>query len=183
MPISKTFTTSESISLAEFIASADGVSDLGTPEGLWALAEDFARLGNDREFLSNFLCEYIKGNVALDPLGVVISQAIVLHRSRDYYIRANFWPVAEECSPEEHKLFAYDQPHDHNFDLLSYAYCGDGYVSDDFSYSYERVIGYPGEVVDIEPLGTHKHECGSVLMYYCNRDIHIQHPPASPSIR
>ncbi|MBI2749137.1 MAG: hypothetical protein HYX43_07295 [Burkholderiales bacterium] len=182
MPIATKFSIAESISLKEFVSRADQVRDIGTADGLWSIAEDFTRLGNNRDFLSNFFCEYIKSNVSRDPLYVVISQAIVLHRGKDYYIRANFWPVADECSPEEHTLFAYDQPHDHNFDLLSYSYCGDGYISDDYTYDYDKVIGYAGEMVDIEPLGAHKHECGDVLMYYCNRDIHIQHPPAQPSI-
>lgn len=182
MPITTTFPTIESISLKEFVSCANQVRDIGTPDGLWSIAEDFTKLGNNREFLSNFFCEYIKSNVSRDPLYIVISQAIVLHRDKDYYIRANFWPAEAECSPEEHTLFAYDQPHDHNFDLLSYSYCGDGYISDDFEYEYDKVIGYPGEEVDINPLGSHKHECGNVLMYYCNRDIHIQHPPVQPSI-
>lgn len=182
MPINTKFSTSESISLSEFVSRANNVPDIGTSSGLWSIAEDFTRLGNNRDFLSNFFCNYIKSNVSRDPLYVVISQAIVLYRGKDYYIRANFWPVAEECSPEEHILFAYDQPHDHNFDLLSYSYCGDGYISDNYAYEYDKVVGYAGEVVDIQPLGSHKHECGDVLMYYCNRDIHIQHPPALPSI-
>jgi hypothetical protein len=182
VPTAHRFATTETITLEEFTECADRVDNIGSAEGLWSLAEDFSRLGNNREFLSNFYCDYIKSNVARDPLYVVISQALVLHRTKDYYIRANFWPRAEECSAEEHVLFAYDQPHDHNFDLLSYSYCGDGYISDDFEYDYGRTIGYAGETVAITPLGSHKHECGSVLMYYCNKDIHIQHPPALPSI-
>lgn len=182
MPISTCFSVTESISLREFVSCADNVRHINTSEGLWSLAEDFTRLGNNRDFLSDFFCEYMKGNVARDPLHAVISQAIVLHRSKEYYIRANFWPTAEECSVEEHKLFAYDQPHDHNFDLLSYSYCGDGYVSDDYEYSYDDVIGYPGELVDIAPLGSHRHKADDVLMYHCNRDIHVQHAPVTPSI-
>lgn len=182
MPIAHTFSTQQSISLAEFVEAADHTPDIGTADGLWRLAEDFSRLGNNRDFLSEFYCNYIKSKIAKDPLYVVISQAIVLHRSKDYYIRANFWPTQAECSPAEMTLFAYDQPHDHNFDLLSYSYCGDGYISDDFSYDYDAVVGYVGERVAITPLGPHKHECGDVLMYHCNRDIHIQHPPSQPSI-
>jgi hypothetical protein len=182
MPIVKKASTTESISFKDFIEFARTGVDVTTQDGLWALSDCFARLGNDREFLSNFYIDYIKGNVRKDIYAIVISQAIVMYRCDTFYVRANFWLPEDQCTAEEAKLFAYDQPHDHNFDLLSLAYCGDGYLSDDYQYDYDKTVGYIGEEVELTPLGTHKHEVGDVLMYLCNKDIHVQNFPATPSI-
>jgi hypothetical protein len=182
MPRQMTPTTSESISFEDFTEYARRGVDVGTSDGLWKLADCFAMLGNNREFLSNFYIEYIKGKVSKDVFSTVISQAVVLYRCDSFYVRANFWLPMDQVSPDEARLFAYDQPHDHNFDLLSLSYCGDGYVSDGFEYDYDSTIGYIGEEVDLKPLGPHKHALGDVLMYVCSKDIHVQNPPETPSI-
>lgn len=182
MPLHEHFATTESIDFDDFVEYAKNGVNVSTSDGLWQLAECFAMLGNNREFLSNFYVEYIKGNVPKDIVSSVISQAVVLYRCDTFYIRANFWLPIEQLTSNEARLFAYDQPHDHNFDLLSLSYCGDGYVSDGFEYDYDRTVGYIGEEVDLVPLGPHKHALGDVLMYVCNKDIHVQNAPEMPSI-
>lgn len=181
MPIIQKHNTTDAIELAEFLDAAQR-TDVGTAEGLLSLGETFAKLGNNREFLSAFFANFIKHQAINDPLAVLLSQSVVLARRKDFYLRANFWLPAEGISESESILFAYDQPHDHNFDLLSLAYCGDGYVSHGYTYNYDTTIGYVGEKVPLNPLGPHKHECGDVLMYECNKDIHIQKPPIDASI-
>lgn len=182
MPIAQKFQLETSIGLNEFLDYAQHNVDVSDKDGLLSLSEKFAMLGNNREFLSDFFSRFIREIAYKDPLSVLLSQSVVIARCRDFYLRANFWLPAEDMTKNESVLYAYDQPHDHNFDLLSLAYCGDGYVSDGFIYSYDKVTGYIGEQVELLPLGAHKHACGDVLLYECNKDIHIQHPPNDPSI-
>lgn len=181
MPIIQRHNCTESITLREF-ADVAKQTDVSTAEGLLSLGETFTKLGNNREFLSNFFAQFIKNQALNDPLATLLSQSVVLLRTSEFYLRANFWLPKEGISNGEAVLFAYDQPHDHNFDLLSLAYCGDGYISHGYTYDYDSTVGYVGERVALQPLGPHKHECGDVLMYECNKDIHIQKPPADPSI-
>lgn len=182
MPIVQKFSTASSIELGEFLEYADKAVDVNTRDGILALGETFAMLGNNRTFLSQFFAQVIKDTAPRDPLSFLLSQSVVIARYEGFYLRANFWLPDDQITRAESVLYAYDQPHDHNFDLLSCAYCGDGYVSDGFLYDYDKVVGYTGEEVPLEPLGPHRHECGDILLYECSRDIHIQHPPATPSI-
>lgn len=182
MSITQRFTTDESIELDEFVDYALSNVNTSSSEGLLALGEKFTMLGNNRTFLSDFFADYIKENFVRDPLSQIVSQSVVLARNESFYVRANFWLPEDDMTESETFLFAYHQAHDHNFDLLSLAYCGDGYMTDGYTYDYNKVAGYVGEVVDIEPLGSHHHAYGEVLLYECNKDIHIQRPPSEPSI-
>jgi hypothetical protein len=181
MPIHAHHQTDDVIDLAEFLRIADA-ADVNTTEGMLAIAEPFAMLGNNRSFLSDFFCDYIRANVATDPLASVVAQSVVLSRNEHYYIRANMWLPEEEVTANEAILFAYNQAHDHNFDLLSLAYCGDGYLTDCYEYNYDDVAGYVGEVVELNPLGPIKHGCGDTLLYIANKDIHFQRAPKTPSV-
>ncbi|WP_088280878.1 hypothetical protein [Ideonella sp. A 288] len=174
--------TTEQIALDEFLDYADAHVIEGAPDKLFRLGEQLSMLGNNRRFLSDFMCSYIKANRARDPLAEIISQSVVLARRKHFYLRANFWLPAAEMTQAESLLFAYHQAHDHNFDLLSYAYCGTGYETDVFEYDYAAVAGFVGEEVRVRPLGTFRHACGDTIMYRCNQDIHIQQPPTNLSV-
>lgn len=178
----QTFSTDESMELDEFMEFADSKIDMRDKDSLFSLGEQLSMLGNNRTFLSRFLCEYIKQCFGPTPPSTLVSQSVVLARGRDCYIRANFWPTAEEMTPSEAALFAYFQPHDHNFDLLSYAYSGSGYTTELYEYDYDEVMGYIGEEVRLVPKGSYTHKCGDVILYERNRDVHSQLPPLRPSI-
>ena len=181
MPFHKRFETEEVIDLPEFLRIAEGV-DVSCTDGMLSLAEPFTKLGNNRTFLAEYFAEYIKQAVVVNPDGLVLSQSVVLSRNEKFYIRANVWLPENDMTEKESLLFAYNQAHDHNFDLLSLAYCGDGYYTDCFEYDYESVEGYVGELVEINPLGRIQHTCGDTLLYVCNKDIHFQRPPVNPSV-
>ena len=182
MPIIDKYTNPQSMELQEFVDYALKHTDMHSTDSVRALGEQLAMLGNNRSFLSDFFAEYIKGNVLTNPQATLTAQSVVLSRQDDFYLRANFWLPEHEMTENESYLFAYHQAHDHNFDLLSLAYCGDGYATDNFRYDYSKVHGYLGEVVDLEPLGRYKHVYGDILLYECNKDIHFQRPPEQPSI-
>jgi hypothetical protein len=182
MPIQQKYETEEAIGLEEFFAYITDNIDTRDTNSLLSLGERFTMLGNNRSFLSDYFADYIKKHIDGNSLSVPFAQSIELVRCKDFFIRANFWLPEEEMTDEELHLFAYHQAHDHNFDLLSLAYCGDGYTSDGYTYNYQKVAGYIGEVVELDPQGAHKHAYGDVLLYECNKDIHFQRPPSEPSI-
>jgi hypothetical protein len=182
MPTVYHYETTDSISLPEFLEFANKAVNVNSRDGILALGEMFARLGNNRAFLSEYFAKVIYELAPRDPLSFLLAQSVVIARYDSFYLRANFWLPRDGLTAGEAELYAYDQPHDHNFDLLSYAYCGSGYYSDGFHYDYNSVVGFVGEKVRLQPLGRHHHKCGDVLFYECSKDIHIQHAPETPSI-
>jgi hypothetical protein len=174
--------TEETMSLREFMDYAQAKVDFNDPDAFLALGEQLTMLGNNRQLLTDFFGDYIARHLHSDNVPGTISQAIQLDRRRDFYVRVAFWLPENEVTGQERKLYAYDQAHDHNFDLLSYAYCGSGYRTDIYEYDYASVVGYLGERVALEPLGNHQHRTGDCLFYRCSKDIHFQRPPDQPSI-
>jgi hypothetical protein len=182
MAIHQRYEIEESMSLSEFAEYAERCVRFDDSESLLALGHQLTMLGNNRKFLTEFFADYIERNLHAGDVSGTISQAITLTRKKDFYVRAAFWLPENSVTGQEGHLFAYDQAHDHNFDLLSYAYCGSGYLTDVYEYNYERVAGYIGEQVELTPLGGHQHKTGDCLFYRCSKDIHLQRPPETPSI-
>lgn len=177
----KTYQSEAAMGLEEFMQHAER-TDMKCPDALFALGEQLSLLGNNREFLSRFMADLIKSTKSFDRLNDFVPQSIVLGRRKEFYVRANVWLPEAEITASEARLFAYFQPHDHNFDLLTYAYCGSGYETHIFEYDYSRVVGYLDEMVKVKPLGSYTHACGDIMMYRCSQDIHAQFPPKTPSI-
>jgi hypothetical protein len=112
------------------------------------------------------------------------SQVILLHIQRDFVIRANLWPsqsdsVYANSGPDP---FFYEVPHDHNFSFLTVGYLGPGYWSDYYEYDYDRVMGVPGEEVDLRFIERSCLSEGKVLLYRKHLDVHSQLPPDSLSV-
>ncbi len=113
------------------------------------------------------------------------SQVIMLHRaSEKYFIRANFWPSprdslfkASGASP-----FFYGVPHDHNFSFLTVGYLGPGYWSEYYEYDYDKVVGVPGEKVDLKFIEKAKLDPGKVMLYRAHKDVHNQLPADELSV-
>jgi hypothetical protein len=182
MAIQQRFDTTESMSLEDFVEHARRHTDFSDEDSQLALGQQLTMLGNNREFLTAFMGDYIERHLAKDRVEGTISQAFLLATGPDFYLRCAFWLPESELTGNESILYAYHQAHDHNFDFLSYAYCGSGYRTDLYEYDYASTAGYIGEKVKLKPLGNHLHRTGDVLFYRCNKDIHFQRPPETPSI-
>lgn len=78
--------------------------------------------------------------------------------------------------------FFYGLPHDHNFSFLTVGYLGPGYWSDYYECDYDRILGYPGERVDLRFVERSRLTRGKVLLYRKHRDVHRQLPPESLSV-
>ena len=78
--------------------------------------------------------------------------------------------------------FFYYLPHDHNFNFLSVGYYGPGYTSEYYEYDHDKVIGIPGEQVDLRFVKKAQLSQGKVMLYRAKTDVHYQIPPESFSV-
>jgi len=135
------------------------------------------RLGNNRNFLGDLMVAELKQRCAGQLRdNQYTAQVIMLHTGKRYAIRANFWPalgdsVIRHSGPDP---FFYGVPHDHNFSFLTIGYWGPGYWSEYYEYDYDRVVGYPGEKVDLRYVEKVRLEQGKVMLYRAHKDVHLQ---------
>jgi hypothetical protein len=173
------------IELAELVEALEQGFDPHDEEGFAQWAPALRDLASNRRFLGDLVIEELKqhcsGQTARNQYS---AQVIMLHGSRRFMIRANFWPaegdsVYANSGPEP---FFYGVPHDHNFSFLTAGYLGPGYWSDYYEYEYGKVLGCPGEKVDLRFVERSCLSEGKVLLYRAHRDVHSQLPPDSLSV-
>ncbi|HEY0149668.1 MAG TPA: transposase [Allosphingosinicella sp.] len=173
------------IELADLVETLQGRFDPRDEEGLVQWGPALRQLGNNRRFLGDLaiaeLKQHCMGQTARNQYS---SQVILLHIQRDFVIRANLWPsqsdsVYANSGPDP---FFYEVPHDHNFSFLTVGYLGPGYWSDYYEYDYDRVMGVPGEEVDLRFIERSCLSEGKVLLYRKHLDVHSQLPPDSLSV-
>lgn len=78
--------------------------------------------------------------------------------------------------------YTYDIPHNHNFDLLTVGYYGSGYETEIYELNDEKVVGYPGEDVELAFLERTKLPKGKAMFYRSFKDVHVQLPPTELSV-
>jgi len=144
------------------------------------------RLGNDRSFLADMmLAELKEGAAAAEEASAYGAQVMMLSPlGAEYFLRANFWPSADEhmFRASGGSAFAYELPHDHNFDFLTLGYFGPGYCSDYYEYDFEGVAGAIGEKAGLRFVERATLDPGKILHYRAHRDVHSQLPPQSLSV-
>lgn len=144
------------------------------------------RLGNDRTFLGDMmLAELKQGAAAAEEASAYGAQVVMLSPlGAEYFLRANFWPSADEhmFRASGGSAFAYELPHDHNFDFLTLGYFGPGYASDYYEFDYEDVAGGIGERAGLRFVERSTLDPGKIMHYRAHRDVHSQLPPASLSV-
>src|SRR3546814_20111803 len=109
----------------------------------------------------------------------------MLHRAADKYVfRSKFWPgPRDSCFKSSGSSpFFYHVPHDHNFSFLTVGYLGPGYWSEYYEYEYDKVVGYPGEAVDLRFVERSRLEEGKVILYRAHRDLPTQLPADEMSV-
>lgn len=161
--------------------------DPGEEESLLHTARWLRRLGNNPTFLGDLLIEQLAqrhredlGGSAYSPQVVVLSQPY-----RDFYLRANIWPSADEhmVRASGTSAFAIGLPHDHNFNFLTLGYFGPGYWSDYYEYDYDAVVGWTGEPVpSLRFVERARLEPGKLMLYRAHVDVHTQLPADSLSV-
>ena len=149
-----------------------------------AAAAWLRRLGANRDFLAAHIVAELTAARDGEP-SAYGAQVIMLSRpAGNFFLRANIWPSRAEHAYRASggTSFAYDMPHDHNFDFLTLGYFGPGYESDYWEYDYAAVDGWAGEPVALDFKGRQRLEPGMVMHYRAHRDIHSQLPPADLSV-
>ncbi|HEX8307127.1 MAG TPA: transposase [Allosphingosinicella sp.] len=179
--------TDESIELGDLIEMLEtGSFDPDDESALVEWGPALKKLANNRTFLGDLVLRELKGQCAGQVAANQYSaQVILLHgRSKRFLLRANFWPALSDSVVVNSGTdpFFYDFPHDHNFSFLTVGYLGPGYWSDYYEYDYSRVLGLPGEKVELRFIERSQLSEGKVLLYRKHVDVHRQLPPESMSV-
>ncbi|MEZ7277138.1 hypothetical protein [Pseudoalteromonas sp. 68 DY56-GL68] len=144
-------------------------------------------LNNNKQFLSNIIINELKDYENFQNNNSYTSQVIMLappKKGSSFFVRANIWPAKDDYLTQINgeDTFFYHKPHDHNFNFLTSGYHGSGYWSDYYEYDYEKVIGYPGEEVDLKFIERSKLSIGKLMLYRAHIDVHDQLPADEFSI-
>lgn len=160
--------------------------DIRDEDAFAAFGPLLARLGRNRDFLTDLAIDELKGRCEGQHRGNGYGAQVFLLRPPDgrYVLRANFWPARADSAVRASgtAAFFYDLPHDHNFPFLTYGYLGPGYWSDYFEYDVAAVAGVPGEQAGLRFVERSRLEPGKLMLYRMRRDVHVQLPPDSFSV-
>jgi hypothetical protein len=175
------------IALGDLVAALnDDGFDPADEESFAAAGSLLKRLANNRAFLAELAIAELKDRCTRQSLeNRYSSQVLMLHRaSEKYFIRANFWlsPRDSLFKTSGASPFFYHVPHDHNFSFLTVGYLGPGYWSEYYEYDFDRVVGLPGEKVDLRFIEKAKLDQGKVMLYRAHRDVHNQLPADDLSV-
>ena len=175
------------ITLDELVAALDAEpGDLADEERLAAFGPLLARLARNPDFLADAAVAELKARHRVDStIGGYGAQVLMLRPAGDRYVlRANFWPAEEDTVVRASGTapFFYNHAHDHNFSFLTVGYVGPGYWSEHYEYDVDRVVGVPGEKVELTFIERARLDPGMVLLYRARRDVHVQLPPDAFSV-
>lgn len=172
--------TTASISLEEYLDFCAAQPDLQDPEKAIATADQLKALANNKRFLADYFNGEMKSLSRFQEQNDFKPSTFMLHRGKGYTVRAVVWQPADEV--ENPEIFSYYETHDHNFDFLTCGYHGSGYRTVIYRYEHERVVGYPGEKVELEFVEDTTLPEGKLMYYYSSKDVHTQLPPQELSI-
>lgn len=179
--------TEESWELGELVEHLETSGfDARDEEGFAAFGPALKKLANNREFLADLMIGELKARCDDQVRDNQYSaQVVMLHTGNSgYLIRANFWPALKDSVIRHSGAdpFLYGTAHDHNFSFLTVGYLGPGYWSEYYEYDYEKVVGLPGEKVDLRFIEKSKLDPGKVMLYRAHRDVHNQLPADEMSV-
>lgn len=167
----------------EFDKFLDELDEMGSKlfsdENLERTVELLQRLQANRHFLTAYIRKYIL-DLELQASNPYTGQILILAEREHFIVRAPIWVPMNEMT--DARMFAYDFPHDHDFDLLTIGYVGSGYSTDIYEYDCRNVSGSDGEVVELGLRETYQLSEGSSLLMRANKDIHTQRPPDELSV-
>ena len=179
--------TSESWELADLVGALEaGDFDARDEDGFASWGTALKKLANNRTFLADMVIEALKNECEDQARDNQYSaQVVMLHaHSTKFTLRANLWPAAQDSIIRHSGTnpFFYGVPHDHNFSFLTVGYLGPGYWSEYYEYEYDKVVGVPGEKVDLRFVEKARLDPGKVMLYRAHRDVHHQLPADEMSV-
>lgn len=186
MKIDWSSSASKTITLEEFDGRAKQLYDHERPETAWNLRGDLLALANNSQLISELMLKAVRRRVVNSQSSLEQPTYHFLHRCDKYSIRATIWlPESENHNIRniENNLFAYDYPHNHDFDLLTVNCFGLGYSTEVFEI--QENLGFRdsvGKEVDAVHRGRLRLSQGTAFFYEAGRDVHSQIPVESPSV-
>jgi hypothetical protein len=167
-----------SISLDEFIEIIEeNKFDLADDDDIATLSVQLNKLNNNKTFLINQIAHELTNLLAFQESNVYDYDTFILHRSKNFLIRAVVWQPLDMSTNNIFEVF-----HDNNFDLLTIGYFGPGYKTHVYTYNNDDVVGLIDEKVNVQDKGIFTLTTGRILLYDAKKDIHIQIPPESLSV-
>ncbi|WP_414517058.1 HEAT repeat domain-containing protein [Nostoc sp. PCC 9305] len=185
MAITIDINTDKSINLEEYIEYISSTVDLKDLDSIIESAEHLKALANNRHFLiKRFNRELLEWN-NFQTTNSYSSQTLMLGNGKGFFVRANMWMPPSKVPEDrewQNKVFSYLFPHDHNFSFLTVGYLGSGYGTTIYEYDSEKIIGVPGEKVNLRFLEHTFLPEGKIMLYRASRDVHSQEHPQEFSI-
>jgi hypothetical protein len=173
------------ISLEEYVDHIARHVDVRDIDSVCASAPMLAALAANRTFLAELLCQELCRWEEFQSDNDYISPSFILHRGKDFFVRANVWTPRVEAPDDrgtQDRVNFYALAHDHNFSFMTVGYWGPGYETALYEVdpsSFEGVVGEPVELRFIERTTLPQ---GKVMLYRASTDVHEQAPPAELSI-
>lgn len=138
------------------------------------------KLYNNRTFLTSHFNELLK-NTSTQSNNLYTFQVFMLAQEKNFNIRAPIWVPPQGVDSDA--AFVYGLSHDHNFDLMTLGYLGDGYITDIYQYDVSKVsINTLNQQIELFDLTRYQLKPGSILYMEKNKDVHTQLPPKELSI-
>jgi hypothetical protein len=185
MALTLDVTTDKAISLEEYLDHVATAVDVRDQDAVVESAGALKALANNRSFLVDKLNAELMNWSAFQPDNGYSSQTLALGGGDGFFVRANMWTPPSRGNDTwewENKLYAYSQPHDHNFSFLTVGYLGSGYATSIYEYDPATVAGLAGEDVALTFLEETTLPQGKIMFYRASRDVHSQEHPEEFSI-
>lgn len=174
------------ITLIDMIERISDFYPLTNTENLLKAAPLLQRLARNPDFLRNWIFSTLANTERRQRHAQYAPTAHVIYRNDHFILRSVYWDVTSNKNLGAlsllNPIYAYGYPHDHNFHLLTVGLAGPGYRTKIYQYEYDDTEGYVGEDVSINFERDLYLTEGCALLMEQSRDIHVQFPPASPSI-
>lgn len=183
MPLKISSDTQKIISIEEYVDFIHTNVIIDDLDNLQETSPALKALSNDPKLIINVINEQMKsGNRGRK---MYTPQSLALAVEEHWMVRANIWTVPSQdprLAAFETPLFSYLTAHNHNFHFLTVGHFGDGYETELYECNPEKILGYPGEAVDLKYIGREQLAKDDMMLYRAGIDVHAQHPPKDLSI-
>lgn len=177
---------SSKVGIEDYIEFLDDNLDSDDLDQVCAHADTFAALLNNETLMSSALNRELARWRDFQNSNHYSAQTFLLGRAKQFVIRANVWTPPSSPDGEmrewEDKFYYYRVPHDHNFSFMTGGYYGSGYATTIYEYDPKKVVGEPGEAVDMTFVEKTRLPKGKIMVYRASKDIHSQEHPEEFSI-
>ncbi|WP_062267950.1 HEAT repeat domain-containing protein [Endozoicomonas arenosclerae] len=167
----------KAISLDDFYEICES-TPIKSGEDLEPLCPYLHRLSNNRAFLAEYLCDYLKSFATLEAPHSLLPTTFIPRFGKDYVFRIVVWP--DNFNTIEKGQYNYLHNHDINF--ITCGYAGPGYKTDIYEFDFESCSGVLGEKADFRFVESTFLTQGKVMQFTAGTDIHLQYPPEATSV-